>query len=122
LKTLILVEEVYPTYKLFPQGMNDLLALIEAGTETAQIYRLLGDYAIRSGLVLPAESSYRQAIELAVAAHQLEEQVKAQWGLGTLYNRIGKSEQAREQLLQAQQGARTLGDADLLASIEAELP
>ena len=121
LKTLILVEEVYPNYQLFAAGMNDLLALIVEGTETAQIHRLLGDYGIRLGLALPTEQSYLQAITLANANGMLEEQVKAQWGLGTLYNRLGKSEQAREPLEQAQQGAQALGDADLLASIEAEL-
>ena len=120
-KTLILVEEVYPTYKLFPQGISDLLGLIEEGTETAQIYRLLGDYYISSGLELPTETSYLKALELAEASENLEEQVKALWGLGTLYSRVNKPDQALEYLVQAQQGAITLGDGDLLTSIEAEL-
>jgi hypothetical protein len=122
LKTLILVEEVYPSYKLFAQGINDLLALIEAGTETVQLYRLLGDYFIRSGLELPTEQSYLKAIALAADTDNLEEQVRAQWGLGTLYNRVGRAEAAEATLREAQQGAIALGDADLLANIEAELP
>lgn len=121
LKTLILVDEVYPSYKLFAQGINDLLALVESGTETAQVYRLLGDYFIRSGLELPTEQSYLKAIELAAEVENLEERVRAQWGLGTLYNRVGRSEEAEATLMQAQQGAIALGDADLLASIEVEL-
>lgn len=121
LKTLILVDEVYPSYKLFAQGINDLLALTEAGTETAQVHRLLGDYFIRSGLELPTEQSYLKAIALAAETENLEEQVRSQWGLGTLYNRVGRAEDAEVQLRQAQQGAIDLGDADLLASIEAEL-
>ncbi|PZV09779.1 MAG: hypothetical protein DCF32_01620 [Leptolyngbya sp.] len=122
LKTLILVDEVYPSYKLFAQGINDLLALVESGTETTQIYRLLGDYFIRSGLELPTEQSYLKAIELAATGENLEEQVRAQWGLGTLYNRVDRPEEAKVLLRQAQQGAMALGDAKLLASIEAELP
>ena len=121
LRTLILVEEVYPKFKLFAQGIDDLLSLIESGVETAQIYRLLGDYFIRSGLELPTESSYFKALALATAAENLEEQVKARWGLGTLYNRVGETEQALEQLTAAQQGATALGDANLLASIEKEI-
>ena len=121
IKTLILVEEVYPKFKLFAQGIDDLLSLIEAGVETAQIYRLLGDYYIRSGLELPTESSYLKALELATAAENLEEQVKARWRLGTLYNRVDETEQALEQLKAAQRGATELGDANLLDSIEKEL-
>ena len=102
LKTVILVDEVYPSYKLFAQGINDLLALIESGTETAQIYRLLGDYFIRSGLELPTEQSYTKAIALAAETDNLEEQVRAQWGLGTLYNRVGRAEDAAATLRQAQ--------------------
>ena len=121
LKTLILVEEVYPNHRLFAQGIRDLLDLIAAGTETVRVYRLLGDYFIRSGLELPTETHYLKALELAEAAEHLEEQVKAQWGLGTLYNRVGKTEQAREYLTAAQEGATALGDEDLLARINAEL-
>lgn len=121
LKTLILVDEVYPVYRLFAQGIDDLLALVESGTETAQIYRLLGDYFIRSGLELPTEQNYLKAIELAAETNHLEEQVRAQWGLGTLYNRVERPEEAEVLLRQAQQGAMALGDANLLSSIEAEL-
>lgn len=120
-KTLILVEDVYPNHKLFAKGIEDLQELIVAGTETAQIYRLLGDYFIRSGLETPTETRYLKAVEMAEDAGHLEEQLKAQWGLGTLYNRVGKMDQAREQLTAAQEGAAELGDADLLARIEAEL-
>ncbi|MEM6255903.1 MAG: tetratricopeptide repeat protein [Cyanobacteria bacterium P01_D01_bin.156] len=120
-KTVLLAEEVYPKYKLFAQGIDELLSLIESGAETAHIYRLLGDYYIRSGQALPTEDSYLKALTLAEAEDHLEEQVKVRWGLGTLYNRIGQPEQAREQLLTAQQGATELGDTDLIASIEAEL-
>jgi hypothetical protein len=39
-KTLILVEDVYPQYKLFAQGIDELSELIESGTESTNIYRL----------------------------------------------------------------------------------
>ncbi|MEM6255752.1 MAG: tetratricopeptide repeat protein [Cyanobacteria bacterium P01_D01_bin.156] len=119
-KTLILVQEIYPTYKLFAQGINDLQKLIATGEASALAYRLLGDYAVRSGLALVAEDSYTQAVALAEAANELEERVKAQWGLGVVYNRTDRTNQAQAILELAHQGAKTLEDEDLLSSITAE--
>ncbi|MEL6816162.1 MAG: tetratricopeptide repeat protein, partial [Cyanobacteria bacterium J06598_3] len=112
-QTLILVEEVYPRYKLFAQGINELTALIEAGHGNELIYRLLGDYHIRSGLARPAELSYLQAVELAQASDNLEEEALAAWGLGTLYGRTGQAEEACTYLQQAQTLATELGDTNL---------
>jgi tetratricopeptide (TPR) repeat protein len=120
-KTLSLVEEVYPQSKLFAQGINDLKALINSGYETAQVYRLLGGYAVRTGLELPAEESYLEAIRLAETSNSLEEKALATWGLGTVYGRVGKTEPAKTYLQQAKHIADEIGDADLLASIEAEI-
>ena len=120
-KTLILAQEVYPTYKLFAQGISDLLSLIDSGEESALAYRLLGDYAVRSGLALVAEDSYSQATTLAETDEQLEERVKAQWGLGVVYNRTDRTEQAQKVLEQANQGAMELADEDLLGRIESAM-
>jgi tetratricopeptide (TPR) repeat protein len=120
-KTLILVEDVYPQYKLFAQGIDELSELIESGTESANIYRLLGDYYIRSGLALPAQESYTQAIALATASENLEEEALARWGMGTVYGRVGEQAQARTYLEAAEAIATTLGDPDLIAGIGAEL-
>lgn len=120
-KTLILVEEVYPRYKLFAQGIEEMTALVETGNGNELIYRLLGDYYIRSGLALPAESSYLQAVAIATANENVEEKALAIWGLGTLYNRTGQTAEACTYLQQAKKLATELGDPNLLASIEAEL-
>lgn len=120
-KTLILVEEVYPRYKLFPEGINQLTALIESGNESELIYRLLGDYYIRSGLVLPAEESYLSSIGLAKENNNLEEEAMATWGLGTLYGRTGQSEAACTYLSRAKQLATDLTDTSLVSSIEDEI-
>ncbi|MEL7350246.1 MAG: hypothetical protein ABG776_11260 [Cyanobacteria bacterium J06555_13] len=120
-KTLILVEEIYPRYKLFAQGTRELTALIETGTENELIHRLLGDYYIRSGLALPAEASYLKAVELAQAGENIEEEALASWGLGTLYARTDQMQQACTYLQKSQKLADELGDTDLMASIEAEM-
>ncbi len=120
-KKLILIEEIYPRYKLFAEGINELTALVEAGDENELIYRLLGDYYTRIGLVLPTESSYLKARELAQESENIEEQALATWGLGTLYARTDQITRACIYLQQAQELASELGDLDLTSGIEAEL-
>lgn len=121
LKTLILVEEVYPNYPLTAAAITDLRRLIASGIETAQVYRLLGDLYLTSGLRLLAEASYVQAIALAIPSGHVEAQVLAHLGLGTLYSQIGETAKAIQQLRCAQAGAAQLGDARLTESIAAAL-
>lgn len=118
LKTLILVEDVYPNFQLFSQGVNDLLTVAASGDGSSQIHRILGDYYLRIGLVRPAEIAYLDAVSKAIASGQLEEQVLAEWGLGTLYGRINRAEEARRHLECAKLGAAALGDSDMLSKIE----
>ena len=121
MKVVRLVEEVYPTSDLYAEGINDLTALINDGMETAQIQRLLGDYFVRSGLVIPAEESYLAALSLAEMEENIEEEATAAWGIGTVYGRVGREEEARVYLEQGLAIAKELGDEDLAASIEKEL-
>lgn len=121
LKTLILVEEVYPNYSLTAAAVRDLEGLLDSDVETAQVYRLLGDVYLKSGLRLLAEESYAEAVALATMSNVLEEQVLAQLGLGVLYREVEEPERARQQLQCAQAGAMELGDETLIESIDEEL-
>lgn len=120
-KTLILIEDVYPRYKLFAQGIDDLRSLINTGTENAIIHRLLGDYYTRSGLARPAEDSYVTAIQIAFESENIEEETIATWGLGTVYGRTGEADKARLYLRKATELANQLEDSNLIAGIDAEL-
>ena len=117
-KTLVLVEEVYPNYNLTTEAINDLLGLIEKCTETAHIYRLLGDLYVKSGLQIPAEESYQKALELATTETNLEEETLAYLGLGTLYQAINEPDKALEVLQQGELEAIALGDIKLITSFE----
>ena len=119
LQTMILVEEVYPRYELTAAAINDLEALIASGYEMAKGHRLLADFYLKSGLRQLAEEAYQRAIALATASENLEEQVLAQYGLGTLYSRVGDFENAAEQLHAARIGAQALGDETLANDIHA---
>ena len=121
IKTLVLVEEVYPKYTMTGEAIDALLTLVDHGTETAHIYRLLGDLYVKSGLQIPAEASYQTATELAEVEPNLEEQTQAYLGLGTLYREVNEPEKARVALEQAQMGATELGDSQLISNIEDQL-
>ena len=120
-KTLILVEDIYPRYKLFAQGIDDLRSLTNTDLDNAIIDRLLGDYYTRSGLARPAEASYLTAIKLAVESENIEEETLATWGLGTVYGRTREADKARIYLDKAGELANQIGAADLMAGIDAEL-
>ena len=120
-KTLLLAEKAYSQFKLFSQGINELTQLVNSGEETAQVHRLLGDYYIRVGLQLPAEESYAKAIELAEANENLQENILAAWGLGTVYGRVGRKAQARIYLQEAKLLTHQVDDTETAASIDAEL-
>ncbi|PSR17362.1 hypothetical protein C8255_13020 [filamentous cyanobacterium CCP3] len=116
-KTLMLVEDIYPRNQLTAAAIEDLETLVSYGYDLAQVRRLLGDLYLRSGLRLLAEENYQRAIALALATDNLEEQVMAQYGLGTLYSRIGDRENADAQLTAAQTGALGLGNSTLADDI-----
>ncbi|MBE9160625.1 tetratricopeptide repeat protein [Nodosilinea sp. LEGE 06152] len=121
-KALILVEDIYPRYDLTGAAIDVLEEMVAGGCETAKVRRLLGDFYLKSGLRLLAEQNYETALALALATDNLEEQVLAQYGLGTLYARVEEPEKAVEYLEAAQAGALALGDITLADDIAAELP
>lgn len=120
-KTLMLVEDVYPRYNLTGAAIHDLETLIATGCDSAKVRRLLGDWYLKSGLRLLAEENYQLALALAQATDNVEEQVFAQYGLGTLYNRVGEPDQAADFLEAAAAGATELGDTTLAEDITAEI-
>lgn len=121
IKTLMRVEEMYPNYHLTAAAVMELEQLLAAGVETTQVYRLLGDWYLKSGLRLLAEESYAVAIARATSSDVLEEQILAQLGLGILYQQVGELERAEQQLSCAQEGAMRLGDERLIDSINEAL-
>jgi len=66
----------------------------------AHAYRLLGEAAARGDLpnAEPAETHYRQALALADELGMRPLQAHCRLGLGTLYAKVGRVEQARAEL------------------------
>lgn len=91
-----------------------LEALVE-GNRTAVVHRLLGDIYVRLGRWQEAEARYSQALTLAEAVGNEEEEAAAQEGLAHVFVAKGKLTESREWLTQAKEsyalsGSRERGD------------
>jgi tetratricopeptide (TPR) repeat protein len=94
----------------------------ERGNE-AYALRLLGEIAARRDppVVEQAEVHYQQALILAEALGMRPLVAHCYFGLGTLYARIGRPEQARSALPTAVELYRTMGMTFWLSQVEAAL-
>ncbi|WP_299409530.1 lipopolysaccharide assembly protein LapB [Acaryochloris sp. IP29b_bin.148] len=121
IKTLMLVEDIYPNYRLTARSIIELEHLVNLNIESSKVYRLLGDVYLKSGLKLLAEKNFAKAIDLATTSENLEELLLAQLGLATLYDQAGESQKSLHQFRCAQISAAELGDAQILQNIQEKL-
>ncbi|MFP5269139.1 tetratricopeptide repeat protein [Coleofasciculus sp.] len=101
--------DVYFEEDLDSEAIAILESLVKSGSQTVQVYQLLGDLYAHKGLNLLAQERYEQAIELAIASEDIEGQAKAQVGLAEVMIMLGKPEQAIRLFNQAQAGYEALG-------------
>jgi len=94
------VAELYSKSKLRAEAIETLERLIAGGIEDAEVYRRLGDYYRRVGVLLVAEGRYLKAVELAGGGER-EEEAAAKAGLGAVYTRLGNNEKAVRWLTEA---------------------
>ena len=93
----------------------------EAGNQ-AWALRLLGEVAAQTDPPTPgAEASYREAIALAETLGMRPLQAHCHLGLGTLYRRIGRPDEARTELSFAAEEYRAMEMGTWLARAESEL-
>lgn len=79
------IAHLYSSEGLFAEAIATLETLANNETQTAAVYRLLGELYWQIGLPLLAEQSYKRAIELAVSPKDAEDKAAAQTGLGEIY-------------------------------------
>jgi len=113
--------QVYAGYGLIAEAIETLEALLETGSQTAAVYRALGDFYRQTELSLLAQARYLDAIELAAAAGDVEGQAAAQVGLGEVYATLGQHDLADEQLRQARDGYEALGDVQRVSELDENL-
>jgi tetratricopeptide (TPR) repeat protein len=114
-KSLALVH-LYRGYDLKAEAIATLEALVNQGSQTAAVYRILGDLYLETGLNLLAESRYLRAIELAAA--DVEAQALAAASLVKVYEAIANRQEAIRWLTQAHNRYQVLGDRQRLGELE----
>lgn len=114
-KSLALVH-LYSGYELKAEAIATLEALLNKGSQTAAVYRILGDLYLEIGLNLLAESRYLRAIELAAA--DVEGQALAAASLAKVYEAIANTQEVIHWLTQARNRYQILGDRQRLGELE----
>jgi hypothetical protein len=103
--------QLYAGRNLTAEAIETLEALASNGSQAAAVYLTLGDLYRKISLTRLAETRYLMAVELAVAAGDVEGQAAAQAGLGEVYAAIGNFDEATRWLHQAQAEYEALGDS-----------
>ena len=113
---------LYIEYDLLAEAIEYLSAVVDAGTQTAAIYRLLGALCRQIGLPLMAESQYLQAISLAQNENEIDGLALYQAELGEIYLDLGDKVEAVRWFEAARRNYEILGDAqqaeDVIQKVE----
>lgn len=110
--------DTYFKEDLDSEAIAILESLVQSGSQTVQVYQLLGDLYAHEGLNLLAQERYEQAIELAIASENIESQAKAQAGLAEVMIMLGKREQAIRLFNQAKAGYEALGNSQRVKELQ----
>lgn len=113
--------QIYTSHGLIAEAIEVLETQVEAGSQAAAIFRMLGDLYQKIGLNSLAEAPYVKAIELAQTSGDVEGLAAAQASLGEVYIALGNSDQAVQLLTRAQAGFAKLGDMQRANQIEPTL-
>lgn len=118
-KSLALVH-LYRGYELRAEAIASLEVLVKQGSQTAAVYRILGELYREVGLNRLAQKHYLKAIELA-GTEDVEGQAIAAEGLGKVYVAIANQQEAIRCLTQARDRYEALGDTQRLKELEKRL-
>lgn len=99
---------LYMGYALRQDALELLESLSDRGSQTAAVYRLLGELYGQQGQYSQAEFPYQRAVDLAANLGDIEGQTAAQLGLQKIYYALSNPENAAYWSNQARQGYRTL--------------
>ncbi|HBL13211.1 MAG TPA: hypothetical protein DD379_17795, partial [Cyanobacteria bacterium UBA11162] len=111
---------LYTQYDLKSEAIKTLETLVEQGSQTAGVFRTLGNLYWQVGLANLAESRYLQAIKLATP-NDIEGQAIAAAELGTLYQALGETQKAIDYLNQAISQYKTLEDLERINELNHQL-
>lgn len=118
-KTTLLKADLYAGARLYAEAIDLLEALVKQGTNSAIVYRELGDLYARSNLHIRAEPNYIKAASLAEG--DLTEQARIQESLGELYVAIEQRGEAMKWFTQAKESYEKLGNSLKVNKLQEEV-
>ena len=113
--------ELYSREGLMANAIAILEALVKGGSQTALVYRMLGDLYTEVGLNLLAEDRYERASELFASTQDRYALVVTQDGLAGARLMLGKVQEAEQLSARVVAEYRALGDEQSAASLEQRL-
>ena len=111
---------LYRSYNLFAKAIETLEMLVEQGTETTLVYKLLGDSYRQIRLNLKAKDAYVKAVELATDA-DIEDKAEAQASLGDVYIVLKDIDKAIDSFDRAMAQYKFLGDLEQVKRLNQKL-
>ena len=116
----IALVHLYRSYNLIAKAIKTLEMLVEQGTETTLVYKLLGDSYRQIRLNLQAKDAYVKAVELA-KAEDIEEKADAQASLGEVYIILKDIDKAIGSFDEAMMKYKFLGDLEQVKKLNQKL-
>ena len=109
--------ELYSREGLMANAIATLEALVKEGSQTALVYRMLGDLYAEVGLNLLAEDRYERASEMFASTQDRYALIATQDGLAGAKLMLGKKQEAEQLSAQVKAEYRALGDEPSAASL-----
>jgi predicted negative regulator of RcsB-dependent stress response len=101
---------------LIAEAIETLVA-VKDKSQTAQVYRMLGDRYLQVELPFLAKPEYETALKLATNAKDIEEQAATQYGLGAVNAALKNPDEAIRWLKAARASYETLNNIELKTDI-----
>ena len=106
----LILAHLYRGNEFNAEAIRVLEALVDSGSQTITIYRVLGDIYQQIGLSLMAKEVYGQGLALTAAEENSEVKARMQWGLGEVEYTLGNQEKAVEWLEKAKASYSAFGE------------
>ncbi len=115
------LSEMYSREGLMANAIATLEELVEQGSQTALVFRMLGDLYAEVGLNLLAEARYERASELFASTSDRYALTATQDGLARAKLMVGKNQEAERLSTEVIAEYQALGDEQSAASLEQRL-
>ncbi|MGC9528464.1 MAG: tetratricopeptide repeat protein [Limnospira sp.] len=112
------IADIYIREDLLAAAIDTLEPFVASGTETLEVYQVLGDIYRYVGLNLLAEERYERSIEIATAIEDIQGLADARSGLAEVKAMLDQPEAAIKLLTQAQSGYETLNDTERIEELQ----